>query len=337
MMRKFLFRGTLFVIGGILIAQVLALVITTLQFDSITDYRLQVDQFLQQSSEIELVTLGNSYNLSLDLDRFDQKGYHLWRNAGDFFELQYLAEQLIDDSLNIETALIPASYFSFHIRKSAWERLRKDRQAMYTVMPSWHFIDAQLPEFIWGKINLIFPLDILLREDHWEAVIPSIVDKSLRTANTGRGKDGQELSSGYANCEHKALEELVTFTNEVGIPEYEEGQNHSLQMNPNLPAEAYATAVEIIQMLQAQDIRVVFYTPPYFEAYNDLYDKETVATMKGYMAQLQEEHSVEYYDFSTDPEFTREYRLFYDDDHLNQCGAKIFSAKFNQILIQNAP
>ncbi len=336
-MRIFLAKGILFLIGSILIAQGLSLVATTLQFDVATDYRLQVNQFRQQLSEIELVTLGNSHNLAVDLNEFDQKGYHLWRDAGDFFEIQYLADHLVYDSSSIETVLIPASFFAFHIQKSAWEKLRENRQALYTVIPSWNFIDGQLKEFILGKIYVVFPVETLVREDHWERVIQSIFDKSFRTADKFRGKDGQEIVERYQKCEYKEFDELVTFTKEIGIPEHTNGQNRSLEMNPNLPADSYAAAVRIIQKLRARNIRVVFYTPPYFEMYNELYDKETVATMKAYMARLQQAHGVEYYDFSNDPQFVRNNRLFYDDDHLNRCGAKIFSAKLNQILIANAP
>ena len=208
---------------------------------------------------------------------------------------------------------------------------------MYSVIPSWDFIEGDLSEFVLGKIQIIFPINRLLQEDHWKRVIQSIFDKNLRTANTNRGEDGQELFEKYRTCEYKEFDELVTFTKEVGIPEHTNGQKLSLEINPNLPADSYATAVRIIQKLQARNIRVVFYTPPYFETYNELYDKETIATMKAYMARLQQTHDVEYYDFSNDPQFVRNNRLFYDDDHLNRCGAKIFSAKLNQILIANAP
>ncbi len=336
-MKKFWLNTIRFVIGSMLIAQLLAFVVTTLQFDLATDYRLQIDQFLQQASEIELITMGNSHNLALDLNEFDQKGYQLWRGAGDFFEIKYFSEHFSDEFSSVQTVLIPASYFAFHIKTNTWEILKKDRRAMYTVIPSWDFIEGEFQEFVLGKIYLIFPLETLVREEHWEMVIRSLFDKSLRTANTKRAEDGQEIVAKYMACEYQDFEELVTHTKEIGIPEHREGQLYSLETHPNLPTEAYQAAVEIIQVLQARDIRVVFYTPPYFEAYTDLYDPETVAVMKGYMAQLEQEYQIEYYDFSTDPEFIHDHRLFYDDDHLNLCGARRFSAKLNQILSQNAP
>ncbi|MGB0383267.1 MAG: hypothetical protein ACPGWR_00460 [Ardenticatenaceae bacterium] len=336
-MKKFGLNTTGFIIGSVLIAQLLAFVVTTLQFDLATDYRLQIDQFLQQSSEIELVTMGNSHNLALDLHEFDQKGYHLWRNAGDFFETKYLLEHFLPELSNVRTVLIPASYFTFHIKKSTWEILKEERQRMYTVIPSWDFIDGEFQEFLLGKIYLIFPFETLVRNDHWEMVIQSIFDKSLRTANTNRAENGQEIVAKYMACEYQEFDDLVTYTKEIGIPQHLEGERDSLEAHPNLPTEAYEVAIDLIQALQERDIRIVFYTPPYFEAYTDLYDPETVAVMKGYMAQLQQEYQIEYYDFSTDPDFIHDHRLFYDDDHLNLCGAKLFSAKFNQTLSQNAP
>jgi len=336
-MKIFFFKGTLFVVGGILIAQALTLVVTTLQFDLVTDYRLQVNQFLQQSSEIELVTLGNSHNLAIDLDEFNQKGYHLWRPGGDFAEAEYLADHLLEHSQNVQTVLIPTSYISFHAYKKSFERHKIDRRAMYSVIPSGDFIRGDFNEFMIGKAQVLFPLDSLLQEDHWALVIQSIFDKSLRTANTKRGADGQELIKQYRECKYREFDNLVTYTKKVGIPTHVQMQNTSLQNKPNLPTEAYATIVRIIQKLQTEEIRVIFYTPPYFEIYNDLSDKETIVTMKGYMAQLQQDYGVEYYDFSEDPTFVHNNRLFFDDDHLNKCGAKIFSAKLNELLLDNAP
>ena len=331
-MKKFWLNTTLFVIGGVLIAQLLTFVVRTLQSDYATDYRLQIDQFLQQSSEIELITMGNSHNLALDLNEFDQKGYHLWRNGGDFFEIKYLLDYLLPKFSNVRTVLIPASYFTFHINKSSWKILKRDRRRMYTVIPSWRFIDGEFQEFVLGKIYLIFPLETLVRQDHWEMVIQSLFDKSLRTGNTNRAEDGQEVIAKYTACEYKEFNELVTYTKEIGISHHLEAQRDSLESHPNLPTQAYEAAVDVIEVLQERDIRVVFYTPPYFEAYTDLYDPETLAVMKGYMAQLQQEYQIEYYDFSTDPEFIHDHRLFYDDDHLNLCGARLFSAKLNKII-----
>ena len=153
---------------------------------------------------------------------------------------------------------------------------------MYTVLPSWTFIDGEFQEFVLGKIYLIFPLETLVRNDHWEMVIQSLFDKSLRTANTNRAEDGQEVIAKYTACEYKEFNELVTYTKEIGIPHHLEGQRESLEAHPNLPTKAYEAAVDVIEVLQGRDIRVVFYTPPYFEAYSDLYDPETVAVMKGY-------------------------------------------------------
>ena len=69
-------------------------------------------------------------------------------------------------------------------------------------------------------------------------------------------------------------------------------------------------------------------TPPYYETYNDIYLKEdpgAIQQMKYNMVRLQDELSIEYYDFSTDEEFVSRYDLYKDSDHLNVCGARLFT------------
>ena len=50
------------------------------------------------------------------------------------------------------------------------------------------------------------------------------------------------------------------------------------------------------------------------------------------MQKLQEGFGVEYYDFSTDPAFTKNHLFYHDDDHMNIDGAVAFSQKFRQTI-----
>jgi hypothetical protein len=47
---------------------------------------------------------------------------------------------------------------------------------------------------------------------------------------------------------------------------------------------------------------------------------------------LQQTYQVEYYDFSDDPEITSHPELFYNSDHLGECGHKVFSAKLLEAM-----
>ena len=331
MVKKFLFKTSLFVVGRVLIAQLLASVVIHFQPNNknMVDYQLQINNLLRQASEIEMVTLGSSHNVSIDFDQFNQSGYHLWRPGGDLFEVKYQLESLFPRLANIKVVLISVSYFSFH-----WDNgIRPEfRRWMYAAIPSWSFIDGEFKHFVLGKMNLIFPYNVLVREDHWNNVFRAIFNRDLRTANFERGKDGQKLRKGYVTCEYHELEELVAKAKDIGVPRHLARQRESLAYNKNLTIDTYQTAVDIIQYLQAREVRVVFYTPPYFETYTELYDADTVQLMKDYMAQLQQDYQIEYYDFSTDPQFVQNYRLFMDHHHLNLCGARLFSSKLQKIL-----
>ena len=58
--------------------------------------------------------------------------------------------------------------------------------------------------------------------------------------------------------------------------------------------------------------------------------------MASSVRRLQSDYGVAYYDFSADPDFTRDHTLFADADHLNGCGAQQFSEKFRQALTSHA-
>lgn len=338
-MKKFLFKTTLFVVGAMLIAQALAFVVTSLQLDQIAAYQLQIKKLLKNKEKINLITIGNSHHMSIDFKSLDQKGYHLWREGGDFFEMKYQLETLLPRLPNNKTVLIAVSYFSFHSDKSARENTKEERIWMYAALPSLSFIEGEFKYFILGKINQFFPLHTIVRPDHWNQVFGRIFifNKSLRTTNIERGEDGQSLQYQYVGCKYYELHDLIIKTKEIGVQKYFKTQHEALANHPHLTTDAYETVVQMIEYLQERNIRTVFYTPPYFETYTEFYDAETVKLMKSYMEQLQQDYKIEYYDFSTDPEFIHNHRLFVDDDHLNLCGARQFSAKLKEILSENAP
>jgi predicted chitinase len=57
--------------------------------------------------------------------------------------------------------------------------------------------------------------------------------------------------------------------------------------------------------------------------------------MKQSIEELQQIYHVEYYDFSQDPEITDQPELFYNSDHLGDCGKKVFSEKLLQAMNGN--
>jgi hypothetical protein len=50
---------------------------------------------------------------------------------------------------------------------------------------------------------------------------------------------------------------------------------------------------------------------------------------------LRQTYQVEYYDFSHDAEIMSQPELFYNSDHLGECGKKVFSAKLLKAMSGN--
>jgi hypothetical protein len=109
--------------------------------------------------------------------------------------------------------------------------------------------------------------------------------------------------------------------------------------HPGLEQDVVHTVQAIDRYLKSQGVQAVFFTPPYLQSYSDYYqahDPQTVAQMRQLVAQLQQADGdgsgITYYDFSQEAEFTQDRTLYRDADHLNGCGARLFSARFREVL-----
>jgi hypothetical protein len=110
----------------------------------------------------------------------------------------------------------------------------------------------------------------------------------------------------------------------------------SLQMaaaHPGLEQDSYAALARTIEHLQSRGIRVILYTPAYYEQYTTDFSREVASIMdhmKLAVGELQETYGVEYYDFSTDPEITIHPQLFYNSDHVSDCGSRVVSEQLRE-------
>ncbi len=97
--------------------------------------------------------------------------------------------------------------------------------------------------------------------------------------------------------------------------------------HPEVAAETYASLSAAIRLLQKQGVRVILFTPPYYQPYRALYAGEpTLPEMKRLAERLRAEHGVEYYDFSED-ELSLDPENFRDSDHLNFRGKERFTRR----------
>jgi hypothetical protein len=108
--------------------------------------------------------------------------------------------------------------------------------------------------------------------------------------------------------------------------------------HPGLEQDSYAALARTIEQLQARGVRVVLYTPPYYDRYSTYFTEQgsnILDRMKLEVERLQETYGVEYYDFSRDPKLISQPEFFYNSDHLSDCGRRVFSGELLEELTDN--
>ena len=330
-------KAILFLLGGLMLVHALAYIANSIDPNGNVRYLLNdqkhVKQLLSQAQHLESIAIGNSHTGAINFEVLGYDGYKLARPDGDFFEIKYQLENLIPRTPAVKTVFVNVSYFSFLDDNTASDDVEFRRTDIYTVIPSWRFIEGDFENFIIGKSHLIFPVRSILKKDNWEEIFYITILGKIP-------EEDQFIEIAADDCRHMTTEALIDNIKSIRIAKYKRLTTEMAANNPDLDADIYETIVELIQYLHTQDIRVIFFTPPYSEAYTEYYqsvDPGAIALMKQNMQSLQQEYDVEYYDFSIDEEFKSDIRLFADGDHLNGCGAKLFSAKFKRILADNEP
>jgi hypothetical protein len=108
--------------------------------------------------------------------------------------------------------------------------------------------------------------------------------------------------------------------------------------HPGLLQDASDALARTIERFHSRDIRVILFTPTYHQKYNMVFAErgsEIIDDMRRTIDKLQRSYRVEYYDFSSDPEIMIYPELFYNSDHLGECGTKVFTEKLLDVMSAN--
>ncbi len=289
-----------------------------------------VDQVLQAPEPLEALAIGNSHNAAFNLRVLGHPGHAFTRADSDYFETDFLLRELImPRQPTIQTVYIPVSYFSFHWDSAAAAETRVRRWHMYAVLPTWRFRPGDFGNFAAGKSQRLFPIQSVVRADHWQAVF---------AAWLGAGPEPVPVEIAEDDCRFLAPDGLT-----AQVQARAERTTRLLAemaaSHPTVAADTYQALANSLVYLQARGVRVVLVTPPYYETYNEFYSAnapEMLAVMRANVRSLQAAYGIAYYDFSADTDFTFDHQLFADADHLNGCGAQQFSEKLKQALAGNA-
>jgi len=296
------------------------------------EYQQRVEKLEARRDQIEAITLGNSHADSIDYSVLGLEGQSLALAAADLFEIEKTVLSMDDELPKLKTAFITLSYYSFSRDNAKFESLRSRRVGFYSLILVWSPIRGDLSNFLMGKLDAYTHIMSVVRSDGWKGVWLGLLPSA--SPINPFPYDGVHTTSVWGDCFHYTAEQLESHAREIA------GRNvsSSMQMaaiHPGLEQDAFDALARTIERLQSRGIRIVLFTPTYYEKYNEYFMEQgsyMIDDMKQLTDKLQQTYQVEYYNFSDDPEITTQPELFYNSDHLSECGHRVFSAKLLEAM-----
>jgi hypothetical protein len=286
---------------------------------------LRINRFEAAAEELRCLSVGNSHSMSIDMEALGVPGYHVWSLGGDVFEVEAQLAQLLPRLPVLETVLMPLSYGSFHRDNGACDDPDRGmvRSLFYAKPPSYGMLPGDFSNYFKGRMRAG-----LVHEDHgrglffglqrWWNDLPLYQPQYPDVLST----DGRIMDLSAGPRSHEAL---VKGAAEIVLPRHHRLQENMLGNNPDMAEDATACVERIIERLRAAELRIIFYTPPYYPAYTEGFDSATRQSMERIVLGLQRDHGIEYHDFSRDEAFMEHPEWFANCDHLNVEGARRFS------------
>jgi hypothetical protein len=298
-----------------------------------TEQQGRIANLQAKRDRTEAITLGNSHSDAIDYSVLGIEGQSLAFAAADLFEIETYAASLENKLPQLKTVFIAISYYSFRRDNATFEPFRTRRIQFYSMVPTWSPIQGDLSIFWLGKLDAMTHIMSVVRSDSWQGVWTNLANDA--PAQDPFPYDGVRTDSVWGDCFHYKEEQLETHAREIA------GRNvsTSIQManaHLGLVQDASDALVRTIERFQSKGIRVILFTPTYYQKYNVYFRSQgadIIEDMQQTIHRLQQSYQVEYYDFSSDSEISVHPELFYNSDHLGECGRKLFTEKLLGAMI----
>ena len=333
-MRKFFVKALAFIVGISLLFNLtgaLADRVAPLE-EWRAGHQQRVANLQARGELIEAITLGNSHSDAIDYSVLGIDGQSLAFAAADLFEVEKYAMYLADTLPNLKTVFITISYYSFSRDNAAFEPFRTRRISFYSMVPVSSPIQGDLYNFWMGRSESYTHVMSVVRSDSWQGVWTGL-GKDVPSANPFP-YDGVRTVSAWGNCSHYTSEQLELHAQEIARRNVT-SSSQMAAVHRGLEQDAFDALARTVERLQSRAIRVILFTPSYYAKYNEYFmasGSSMVEDMKLAIGRLQQTYQVEYYDFSDDPELTSQPELFYNSDHLGECGHRVFSTKMLEAM-----
>ena len=326
-MKLFITKATCFILGFWILSNSLASLADRLAAMDVYGslQAKELNTLLEKKDSIQAISLGNSHSGAIDFDTYGMEGQVLARAGTDLFEVKLYADSVAPLLPNLETVFIAISYFSFTKDNVLSEDTQNLRIELYGMLPTWMPLPGDTKSLILGKLHRYFRIMSIVRPDNWQNVFKNALENKTVTEYTPSWS--AKTKTLWGECPHFTQDELDAIGNEIAS---KAANNHLkfLRLDPNIPVQSYQALTDTIEMLQNRGIRVVLFTPPYFSSYNERFYEiapEMIESMHLAVDKISADYNVEYYDAASLVEFSTRPELFYNSDHLNECGMRAFS------------
>jgi hypothetical protein len=260
------------------------------------------------------------------------EGQSLAFAAADLFEVEKYAYYISNRLPNLKTVFIAISFYSFSRDNAAFEPFRTRRIRFYSTVPVWSPIRGDVSNFVLGRLESYTHILSMVRSDNWQGIWQGLAAESPSVHAIPY--DGIITTSSWGTCSHYTAEQLEIHAQDIA----NRNVDSSIQMatiHQGLEEDAFNALARTVERLRSQGMRVVLFTPTYYQSYTSVFmdrGSHIYEDMQRRMEKLHQTYHIEYYDFSHDPEIAIHPELFYNSDHLGDCGHKVFSAKLLNIM-----
>ena len=328
-MKRLMLKMTIFVMGLGILLNGLGYLADRVALMSVWYERAEQDyaNLIQHRDTIQAISLGNSHSEAIDFAVLGVEGQTLARAGADLFEVERYTAVVVDKLPALHTVFITLSYYSFSRDNATLDNMQILRIELYTMLPIWRPITEDGDNLVLGKLHGATRLMSVARPDHWHDIIYSETEFTT-LLNDAPDFEVRAIETAPEPCSYLTPTELDSHAQEIAGKNVASSRAMA-DKHQGLSKDAVAALAATIERLQERGVKVILYTPPYYEAYTTHFmaqGSDIVEQLHQSVQGLQEKYKVDYYDFSMDPEIINRSELFYNSDHLNACGSKIFSA-----------
>jgi hypothetical protein len=284
---------------------------------------------MNRRNQVQAISLGNSHSDAIDFTVFGLEGQRLARGGADLFEVERYAAAVSGKLPSLQIAFVALSYYSFSRDNSTLDNMRDLRVELYATLPIWLPAKGDGHNFLVGKLQAYSQLMKVVQSGNWYNVIHRIFESAPPEdlSQSDPQYTGVRTLTPWGECAHFTVEELNAHGDEIAGKNVTSSRAMA-KAHPRLPDDALEALAQTIEHFQAKGVRVILFTPPYYEAYTAHFSDQAadmIDQMRQAASLLQEKYHVEYFDFSNDPDIIRRPELFFNSDHVNNCGRKAFT------------